>query len=157
MIRKLFFVLALCALASPAVAADAASTACATDLAAPIAGAGVEAPLFLGGLPDASEQSTCYARCANGSSISCWGTSCSAQDSQCSSGGSNGSCWGSSSGSRSCGSCPSTGCSATATCNGGGTVSCTGSNNDCFAVNGCYASCNGQYTWCPNLDHECPL
>jgi hypothetical protein len=50
-------------------------------------------------------------------------------------------------------------CSATASCAnaGGGSVSCSGTTNDCFAFDDCYAYCDGQYYFCPNPPGVCPL
>lgn len=51
------------------------------------------------------------------------------------------------------------GCSATASCAnaGGGSVSCTGTSQDCYAIDDCYAYCDGIYTWCPNPPLPCPV
>lgn len=53
----------------------------------------------------------------------------------------------------------STSCQATASCAnaGGGTAFCSGSNNSCFAVDDCYASCDGFQYYCPNPPGICPL
>lgn len=50
-------------------------------------------------------------------------------------------------------------CTASASCSnaGGGFVSCSGSNNSCFAIDDCYASCDGQVHSCPNPQEPCPL
>jgi hypothetical protein len=50
-------------------------------------------------------------------------------------------------------------CQATANCptNGGGPVSCSGISGDCFAMDDCYAYCDGQYFYCPNLTWFCPI
>lgn len=67
-----------------------------------------------------SAQATCDAQCHDGSTVWCWGSSCSAEDSNCSAG-IRGSCWGTDTGTRYCPKCPST-------CEPG--ASCT-SNDDC--------------------------
>jgi hypothetical protein len=53
----------------------------------------------------------------------------------------------------------STPCNATASCAnaGGGSAFCSGSNNSCFAVDDCYATCDGSYYYCPNPPGICPL
>jgi hypothetical protein len=49
-------------------------------------------------------------------------------------------------------------CDATASCAnaGGGSVFCSGTS-DCFAVDNCYAYCDGQYNYCANPPGICPL
>ena len=48
-------------------------------------------------------------------------------------------------------------CSATAFCDEGGSVSCTGTCGTTFAVPGCYVECDGEQTACDNPPHICPL
>ncbi len=92
---------------------------------------------------------TCVADCQYGSNRVCTGSFCFAVDQNCPN--TRGYCYGSSTGYRYCNLCP-TGCSASASCAGagGGSVSCNGSGNDCFAIDNCYAYCDGQFHWCPN-------
>jgi hypothetical protein len=54
---------------------------------------------------------------------------------------------------------PPTTCQVTASCAnaGGGSVFCSGSANTCFAIDDCYASCDGQYYFCPSPQGICPL
>lgn len=99
--------------------------------------------------------STCEAQCWDGSTVVCdEGSSCTAQDSNCS--------WGvqgyceDSSGRKYCPPCPDE-CSATASCPSGGSVTCEGTDQ-CIAVDGCYAYCDGTYHWCFEADpNSCPL
>jgi hypothetical protein len=51
------------------------------------------------------------------------------------------------------------GCTVTASCAnaGGGSVSCTGSCGDSWALDDCYAYCDGTYNWCPSVPWECPI
>ncbi len=110
---------------------------------------------------DAKANGRCFVQitCGNGSTRSCWGSSCSGTDQSCPAG-TGGSCWGSSSGSRSCGSCP-VACTKTVSANcanaGGGTVSCTGECGDAYAFDNCYAYCDGNYNYCPNPTGPCPF
>lgn len=97
-------------------------------------------------------QSTCIADCQDGSTVTCTGSSCTATDASCPS--ERGSCWGTDTGTRYCPVCT---CSATATCAHASPVSCTGTGDSCFAIDGCYASCNGNLTWCPNPKGPCPI
>jgi hypothetical protein len=55
--------------------------------------------------------------------------------------------------------CNPTVCNAAASCAnaGGGTAFCSGTSNDCFSVDNCYAYCDGQYYFCPNPPGICPL
>jgi hypothetical protein len=50
-------------------------------------------------------------------------------------------------------------CTATASCAnaGGGSVSCTGTSGDCYAIDDCYAYCDGQYHYCASPPHICPI
>ena len=50
-------------------------------------------------------------------------------------------------------------CNAIASCAnaGGGSVSCEGSAGTCFAIDDCYASCDGFYYYCPSPPGICPL
>ena len=56
------------------------------------------------------------------------------------------------------GDCPAL-CGATASCAnaGGGNVSCQGSPGTCFAIDDCYASCDGMYYYCPSPPGICPF
>jgi hypothetical protein len=102
------------------------------------------------GIGNPGEQSVCNAQCWDGSYVSCWGTSCTARDSSCSSG-HRGYCYGSSTGYRYCPPCPcASQCSASTTCANGSTVSCSGCSGDCYSIKNCYAYCDGVYHWCPN-------
>jgi len=46
-------------------------------------------------------------------------------------------------------------CSITTPCTTVPSVSCVG-ETDCFKVNKCYVSCDGQITWCPSHSPDCP-
>lgn len=50
-------------------------------------------------------------------------------------------------------------CEVTASCAnaGGGSAYCSSNNGDCFAIDDCYASCDGFYYYCPNPPGICPL
>lgn len=68
-------------------------------------------------------QATCDAQCHDGSTIWCWGSSCNAEDSNCSSS-IQGSCWGTDTGTKYCPVCPvscepGATCSRDEDCNGG--------------------------------------
>lgn len=104
-----------------------------------------------GTIPGPGEQGTCTANCWDGSHVTCYGTSCSEVDSNCSSG-QRGYCYGTSTGYLYCPPCQ--GCTATAICNTG-SVSCSGSPG-CYAINKCYAYCDGVYHWCPGHG-SCPV
>ena len=146
-------ILLLVGLATAAMAADAAPASC-QKIPGTVTAAVQDNFLFQaagGEIGNPGEQSVCSAYCWDGSTASCYGTSCSAVDSSCPS--QRGYCTGSSSGTRYCPACP---CSATASCPGGGSVSCTGTSG-CFAINNCYASCNGTLHWCPNPKYPCPI
>jgi len=110
-----------------------------------------------GGGKGGGEEAICSALCYDGSYVTCSGTSCNATDNTCSTSGGRGSCYGSSTGNRYCPKCPSSGCTVTATCSSGGSVSCTGSCSDSFAFNDCYAYCDGVFHWCSNPPPYCPL
>jgi len=104
-----------------------------------------------GSIPDPGEETVCNARCDDGSYVTCWGTSCSAYDSNCNNN-FKGYCTGTSTGRRDCtASCtPTPVCSASQTCSGGTYISCTSYNaNDCFSFQDCWVYCDGQYTLCP--------
>jgi hypothetical protein len=102
-----------------------------------------------GGIEDPGELAVCNAQCWDGSYVTCWGTSCWGSDSNCSSN-FRGYCYGTSTSYRYCPVCPSTNCRVTAACEGGTSVSCTGSCANSFAVDYCYAFCDGVYHWCPS-------
>jgi hypothetical protein len=55
--------------------------------------------------------------------------------------------------------CPPSTCTVTADCAnaGGGSISCQGACSSVFAVDDCYASCDGQYYYCPSPPGICPL
>lgn len=102
-----------------------------------------------GNIGDPSAQGFCVADCWDGTSRDCSGSTCNAVDSSCSTG-QSGYCYGSDTGYKYCPTCPSSTCSAQATCSDGSTVFCKGTTGDCFGVNNCYAYCDGLYDWCPN-------
>jgi hypothetical protein len=105
--------------------------------------------------PSVGTKSTCTATCWNVSQVSCSGTDCSAVNSNCSTG-QRGYCSSSTSGTVYCPACPPP-CTATATCRSGGSRSCTGYNNDCYAINNCYAFCEGNYYFCQTHSPTCSL
>lgn len=151
------FAVALLGLAAPLAAGDAG---CAPLVSSQAPGPLAPLPLVMpvaakgGSIGGPSEQSVCNAQCESGY-VTCWGTSCSATDRSCP--GQQGYCWGSSTGYQYCPtSCPTT-CSADALCSNGSHVSCSGSSGDCFAVDDCYAYCDGQYHMCPNTPPICPF
>lgn len=74
---------------------------------------------------DGDQEASCSALCENGSSVTCYGTSCSATDNTCSGAGYRGSCWGSSTGTKYCAVCSLPSCDLT--CPG---RSCS-NNSDC--------------------------
>jgi hypothetical protein len=129
----------------------------AADFLATLASGSQCSPLQLaGGLEEPpGTDADCSARCQNGSTVSCTGTSCEAADWSCSSG-QRGYCWSNWEGYKYC-PVPTCPCYAQARCNDGSYVSCTGYNHDCFAVYGCYAHCDSQYYLCPNPGPSCPL
>ena len=103
------------------------------------------------------EQATCTADCADGSSVTCWGTSCSAYDSNCNTS-FRGYCTGTSSGTKYCPSneCQGPSCGAYASCPGTGPVSCSGTSS-CHELDGCWVICDGNQTYCPAPAPNCPL
>lgn len=105
------------------------------------------------GLPT---KSTCTATCSSGT-VTCSGTTCNAVNANCASG-QAGYCSGSTSGTINCPACPTGGgCTATAVCSNGSTVSCTGTTaGGCFGLRNCYADCGGPLVWCPNHP-SCPV
>ncbi len=139
--------LAFCAL--PALAAgpaDPAAVAWAAIFApAPDPGTSTQ-PQDAARRPRITPKADCVAHCWNGSTVSCSGASCSAVDSNCSSG-QQGSCTADGV-TTSCTPCPAS-CTVTATCSPSGSVTCTSTNNDCFKVNKCYVECDGVFHWCP--------
>lgn len=152
---------------SPALAQDPAATApeAAPELLSPGCQSPDSSPLFapppmldLGssvGRDDDGPPADCYISVnCGGSYQACWGSSCWGYDSNCPS--YRGYCYGSSTGYRYCPVCPS--CTVTASCAGagGGSVSCTGTCSGSFAINDCYAYCDGTYHWCPNPG-TCPI
>lgn len=147
-----FATLLILGMATVAVAAAPGATGCQKVPGTPVVQNGF---LFLaagGGIEPPSTQSVCNALCQDGSYVSCYGTSCTAVDASCPS--QRGYCTGTSTGTRYCPVCT---CSATASCPDGSTVSCTGTGSTCFAINGCYASCNGVLHWCANPKGPCPI
>ncbi len=98
---------------------------------------------------EASIQSVCTATCQYGSDVTCTGSSCTAVDQNCPS--QRGYCTGST-GKKWCQKCP---CTAYATCNPSGYVSCGGTS--CYELDGCWAMCDGEQTWCSNPDPWCPF
>ena len=111
-----------------------------------------------GSIPDPGEQSSCSARCADGSYVNCSGTNCSAYDASCGTG-FKGYCTGTSSGRKDCtASCGGgTVCSESLTCANGYQISCSSSGaNDCMSFHDCWVYCDGQYTLCPDAG-TCPV
>lgn len=106
---------------------------------------------------DSGTDADCTARCQDGSTRTCTGTSCQARDYSCSAG-QRGYCWSNWEGYKYCPmpTCPTSPCYAQTQCSNGSTVSCTGYNQDCFSVPNCYAHCDGQYYLCPSTPSNCP-
>jgi hypothetical protein len=151
-----FLILAVCALPVHAASPDSAATAWAAIFApAPAVDAQPQAQDVAArrGLPT---KSTSTAHCNDGSTVTCTGTSTTAVDANCSAG-QRGYCTGSS-GTIYCPACPTGGCTATATCSNGSTVSCTSAPgySGCFGLKNCYADCGGALVWCPNHP-SCPV
>lgn len=102
--------------------------------------------------PGVTEQATCSADCEDGSKVFCSGTSCSAYDNTCSSTSSfAGYCYGTTTGYKYCPSC----------CTKRVTAICPGQNQTCigtcagsFAVDGCWAYCDGTLYWCDPTGEE---
>ena len=145
-------ILLLVGLATAAMAADAAPAGCQKTPGTVAVQDGFLFQAAGGGIGNPGEQSICNAQCQDGSFVSCWGTTCTASDAICPS--HRGYCTGTSTGTRWCPACT---CKATASCPGGGSVSCNGIVGSCFTVDGCYASCNGTLHWCPNPNGSCPI
>ncbi|HEV2851274.1 MAG TPA: hypothetical protein VHC97_00565 [Thermoanaerobaculia bacterium] len=146
--------LALCSLAARAASPDPLAEARAAIFApAPETGAPAQAE-EVAARHRLNVKSTCTATCRDGSTVSCYGTTCSAVNAACSSG-QRGYCTGTSTGTIYCPACP-TNCSARATCSPSGSVSCSGTSGDCFSVNNCYAYCDGNYYLCPHTASNCP-
>jgi hypothetical protein len=106
------------------------------------------------GLPT---KSTSIAHCNDGSTVTCTGTTTTAVDANCAAG-QRGYCTGSS-GTIYCPACPTGGgCTATATCSNGSTVSCTSAPGytGCFGLKNCYADCGGALVWC-SPHPSCPV
>lgn len=144
--------LTLAALTALPVAAQEDAPVCGADGWAQVVAAGLQPEAVVqarggGSIGGVDSQGTCTADCDNGTTVTCWGTSCSAHDSNCSTG-FDGYCTGTTTGRRNCPVCP--GCSATAQCAGGPPVSCTG-NNSCFGLDDCYAFCDGVHHYCDPL------
>lgn len=149
-------VLTLCALPALAASPDPAAEAALAAIFAPAPALSVQPQAqdaaARRGLPT---KSTSIANCWDGSTVTCTGTSSSAVNSSCPS--QRGYCTGTSSGTIYCPVCPTGGCTATAQCANGSTVSCTGAAaGDCFALRNCYADCGGPLVWCPNHP-SCPV
>lgn len=102
-------------------------------------------------------KSTSIANCWDGSTVTCTGTSSSAVNSNCSAG-QQGYCTGTTTGTIYCPACPTGGCTATATCSNGTTVSCTSAPGytGCFGLKNCYADCGGALVWC-SPHPSCPV
>jgi len=145
-------ILLLLGLATVAVAAEPGTSGCQKVPGTTAAQSGFLYLAARGGIEGPSSQSLCAAQCQDGSYVTCYGTSCSAVDASCPS--QRGYCTGTTTGTLYCPICT---CSATASCPDGSTVSCTGTGNNCFAINGCYASCNGHLHWCANPKGPCPV
>ncbi|MEM9592813.1 MAG: hypothetical protein AAGD06_01015 [Acidobacteriota bacterium] len=164
-LNVLLLVAALCAFAGSAVAAE---TADAADCAAPapalddVFGPSVMELAAIAPSEEADpgdgSRATCVADCQHGPDRVCSGSSCWAQDQNCSAN-VRGRCWGSSTGYRNCNICPTTQCTVTANCAnaGGGTVSCTGDCGDVYKFDDCYAYCDGHYHMCPSPPGPCPF
>lgn len=108
--------------------------------------------------------STCTATCWDGTTRTCTGNTCTAQDSRCKVG-ERGYCVADGGLRNNCPPCLGRACSTSTTCDNGGTAACTGYNN-CFSVSGCYAYCeaaddspgDGFYVWCiGESPATCPL
>jgi hypothetical protein len=105
--------------------------------------------------PRVTPKATATARCWDGTTRTCSGTTASAVDSNCSSN-QGGYCTGSSTGTLYCPACSTT-CSAYTQCSPSGSRSCTGTSGDCFSVHNCYAYCDGNYYLCPSTPSVCPF
>lgn len=104
-------------------------------------------------------QADCYARCKDGSYLKCSGSTCNATDTDCSTN-TSGSCYGSGTGWKYCNDTCGPVCAAWASCAsaGGGSVSCESYGaNDCYAIDNCYAYCDGTYHMCPSPPGPCPF
>lgn len=130
-----------------------------SSVESPVEILGVEAGSRLCAVPERSESSesksagiasVCTADCQYGSDKTCYGTSCKAVDQSCP--GTRGYCWSNTTGYQYCDPCP---CYAAADCQGSPPVFCQGSWG-CFAIDNCYASCDGEYYMCPNPGPGCP-
>jgi hypothetical protein len=167
----LAFAALVLAFTAPAAAEPAAQPTAQQDCGPSLAFLGAESPeAVLFGSPrpapqarkkddsigDPGELATCIADCWDGSTVTCDGSSCSAQDSDCEDE-VRGQCWGTSSGTKYCPVCE--GCSAE--CQDGSSVTCIGSSCNatdwsCPSERGqCYGSTSGT-KYCPPLDCEEP-
>jgi len=143
----------LLAFGTPAAAAPAGSGNCGPSLAF-LGAESAEAVLFGavpmarggGSLPDPGAETVCTAYCANGTTRTCYGTSCNAQDTICYS--VRGQCWGSSTGTLYCPpillDCPIVDqCDDPTLCVDKDHTSCSGSprTSDCAFEDGSCGSC----------------
>ena len=142
---------ALPALADPGGPAQDALAA--IFAAAPGASCALPAPRETAGLPGPRTASDCTAHCWDGTTRTCSGSSCGANDSSCPS--QRGNCWSDVEGYKYCPACSSS-CSAWTSCSSGSPVFCQGTSGDCFSVYHCYAYCDGQYYLCSNPGQNCP-
>lgn len=102
-----------------------------------------------GSIPDPGEQSVCNAQCGDGSYVTCWGTSCSAHDSNCAIN-DRGYCTGTSTGQINCPSCQPV-CNASLVCRDGTHLTCKSYNlDDCGSFVDCWVYCDGQQYDCPD-------
>jgi hypothetical protein len=101
-----------------------------------------------GSIDGPSAQADCTAQCQDGSTVTCSGSSCSADDYDCDTG-ERGQCTGSS-GTRYCPVPDCSTCSVSITCPDGTWLSCSSNENDCEGFQGlCYVRCDGIYQFCP--------
>lgn len=108
---------------------------------------------FMGNGDGGGLDAVCSALCEDGSSVTCSGSSCSAEDNTCSTSGGSGECFGTSTGTLKCADCCTE--TVTATCPRFGSVSCTGPCHNSWAENGCAVYCDGVATMCPLAPPVC--
>jgi hypothetical protein len=148
-------VLALFALPVLADLAGQAPDLRAAIFAAPAAACALPMASKTGGPGGIGAASVCTAHCWDGSTRTCTGTSCTADDSSCPS--QRGNCWSNAEGTKYCPQCSSPTCDASTTCINGSSVYCQGTSGDCFSYYQCYAYCDGNYHLCSGpLPQVCP-